>query len=317
MHLRASLRELLERLRGEGARIAAYGAAAKGATLLKRLRSGSELVEFVVDRNAHKQGRHMPGMHQPIRPPEALLEERPDYVLLLAWNFGDEVLAQQRDFRAARRALHRPVPCRSREHCRAPLPGLRRRGDRMCSGCSRAALTASTSGDPCNCGRGDPDGGPRLSARGPRARRLRRCGFVANPPGRRRCRTTGARHEETQGFSPRFQAFSTSSRSGWSSATTFAARTCSRSDAGKGEFLVELCELGGNRGIGIDPALRRPGAARASRLGPVRRPHYDGHEARARPISCSAGTRSSTSGPSLEFVRASCAARQQHGAAWS
>jgi hypothetical protein len=109
-HLRGELLELLRRLRAEGARIAAYGAAAKGATLLNACGIGRDLVEFVVDRNPHKQGRFMPGTHQPIRAPEALSEERPDYVLLLAWNFEREILAQQDDYRRAGGRFVVPVP---------------------------------------------------------------------------------------------------------------------------------------------------------------------------------------------------------------
>jgi SAM-dependent methyltransferase len=109
-HLRSELLELLRRLRAEGARIAAYGAAAKGATLLNACGIGRDLVEFVVDRNPHKQGRFMPGTHQPIHAPEALVEERPDYVLLLAWNFEREILAQQHEYRRAGGGFVVPVP---------------------------------------------------------------------------------------------------------------------------------------------------------------------------------------------------------------
>jgi SAM-dependent methyltransferase len=108
--LRAELVALLRELRGTGARIAAYGAAAKGATLLNACHIGRDLVEFVVDRNPHKQGRFMPGTHQPIRAPEALEAERPDYVLLLAWNFEREVLAQQQGYREGGGRFVVPVP---------------------------------------------------------------------------------------------------------------------------------------------------------------------------------------------------------------
>jgi SAM-dependent methyltransferase len=108
--LREELVSLLIELRRDGARIAAYGAAAKGATLLNACEIGTDLVEFVVDRNPHKVGRFMPGTHQPIRPVQALLDEQPDAVLLLAWNFEEEVLAQQESYRAVGGRFVVPVP---------------------------------------------------------------------------------------------------------------------------------------------------------------------------------------------------------------
>jgi SAM-dependent methyltransferase len=110
--IRASLAELLTRLKRDGARIAAYGAAAKGSTLVNTVGIGTDLVDFVVDRNVHKQGLLMPGVHIPIRGPETLLEEQPDYVLLLAWNFKDEILAQQAEYvrRGGRFVVPVPTP---------------------------------------------------------------------------------------------------------------------------------------------------------------------------------------------------------------
>jgi hypothetical protein len=108
--LKHSLRETLQGVKRGGARVAAYGAAAKGSTLLNCFHIGPETLEFVVDRSTHKQGRYMPGVHLPIYAPEKLLEERPDYVLLLTWNLADEILEQQEAYRRAGGKFIVPVP---------------------------------------------------------------------------------------------------------------------------------------------------------------------------------------------------------------
>jgi SAM-dependent methyltransferase len=108
--LKEQLLKLLERLHGEGHRIAAYGASAKGSTLMNAFGIDRRLVEFVADRSDLKQGRYTPGNHLPILPPQALLERRPDYVLLLTWNFAAEILAQQAEFRRGGGKFIVPVP---------------------------------------------------------------------------------------------------------------------------------------------------------------------------------------------------------------
>jgi SAM-dependent methyltransferase len=105
-----ALRALLGDLAHSGARLAAYGAAAKGATLLNCAGLGAEALEFVVDRNVHKHGRYMPGARLPICDPAELLARMPDYVLLLAWNFRDEVLAQQAEYRRRGGRFIVPIP---------------------------------------------------------------------------------------------------------------------------------------------------------------------------------------------------------------
>ena len=108
--IRDSLRAKLSELKAGGATIAAYGAAAKGSTLLNFCGIGTDLIDFVVDRSTYKQGRMMPGVHIPIRPAEQLLDRKPTYTLLLAWNFADEILAQQCAYREAGGKFVVPVP---------------------------------------------------------------------------------------------------------------------------------------------------------------------------------------------------------------
>jgi SAM-dependent methyltransferase len=108
---------LVEELTGElrrrktaGRRLAAYGAAAKGCMLLNHCGIGQDLLDYAIDRSPFKQGRHLPGTHLPVRPPEALLEDRPDDVLLLAWNLEEEILAQQASYTARGGTFIVPIP---------------------------------------------------------------------------------------------------------------------------------------------------------------------------------------------------------------
>ncbi len=108
--IKRDLVELLARLKREGKRIAAYGASAKGSTLLNFFGVGPDTLEFLVDRSPYKQGRLTPGTHLPILPPEELRKRQPDYTLLLTWNFADEILAQQAAYREAGGKFIVPIP---------------------------------------------------------------------------------------------------------------------------------------------------------------------------------------------------------------
>jgi SAM-dependent methyltransferase len=105
-HLLSTVRELKEK----GSRIAAYGAAAKGTILLNSTGIGTDLIDFVVDRNVHKQGRFVPGVRIPIDDPSRLEKDMPDYVLVLAWNFKDEIMRQQDGYRRKGGRFLIPVP---------------------------------------------------------------------------------------------------------------------------------------------------------------------------------------------------------------
>lgn len=98
LELRAHLRSMLTEIKKQGMSIAAYGASAKGATLLNYCGIGAETLEFVADVSTVKQGLFTPGTHLEIVPPQRLLETMPDYVLLLSWNFADEIMRQQAEY---------------------------------------------------------------------------------------------------------------------------------------------------------------------------------------------------------------------------
>lgn len=108
--LRKDLRKMVSQIKSEGKKIAAYGAAAKGATLVNYVGLGTDSIDFVVDRNVHKQGKFMPGVHIPIHDPARLMQEKPDYVLLLPWNFKDEILKQQEPYRKGGGRFIIPIP---------------------------------------------------------------------------------------------------------------------------------------------------------------------------------------------------------------
>jgi len=108
--IRASLCEHIVNLKSEGKTLAAYGAAAKGSTLMNFCGLTADDLAFVADRSPHKQSKLMPGSHVPIVPAEELAKRAPDVTLLLAWNFADEILSQQQAYRAAGGKFLIPIP---------------------------------------------------------------------------------------------------------------------------------------------------------------------------------------------------------------
>lgn len=109
-HIRADLNTYLSQLHEDGARVAAYGAAAKGAILLNYCGVGAGQLEFVVDRNTHKHGMEMPGVAIPVVGTEALATDPPDYLLILAWNFAAEIMEQQRAYASGGGRFIIPIP---------------------------------------------------------------------------------------------------------------------------------------------------------------------------------------------------------------
>jgi SAM-dependent methyltransferase len=107
---KTALLKFLTDARARGKRVVGYGAPAKGNTLLNFCGIGPDLVAFTVDRNPHKQGMRLPGSRIPVRPPEAILAEKPDYVLILPWNLCDEITAQMAAVRTWGGQFVVPIP---------------------------------------------------------------------------------------------------------------------------------------------------------------------------------------------------------------
>ncbi len=107
---RDQARKLVGNLKADGKRIAAYGAAAKGTIMLNFLQLNDRAIEYAVDKNVHKQGKYMPGVRIRIDEPERLMDDNPDYVIILPWNFRDEIIRQQQAFLQAGGKFVVPIP---------------------------------------------------------------------------------------------------------------------------------------------------------------------------------------------------------------
>ncbi|MFQ5786270.1 MAG: methyltransferase domain-containing protein [Alphaproteobacteria bacterium] len=97
--VKTALLDFLHAARREGRSVVAYGAAAKGNTLLNSCGVGGDLIAYAVDLSPHKQGRYLPGSRLAIHPPERVFETRPDYLLILPWNLREEIVASMAGIR--------------------------------------------------------------------------------------------------------------------------------------------------------------------------------------------------------------------------
>lgn len=105
-----TLLSLLQKLKEDNKKIAGYGASAKGVVLLNYSGIDGKYLDYVVDKSAHKQNKYLPGVHLPVYDPKKLAEDKPDYVLLLAWNFADEIMRQQAAYREHGGKFIVPIP---------------------------------------------------------------------------------------------------------------------------------------------------------------------------------------------------------------
>ena len=105
-----NLLDFLIRVKREGKRVAGYGAPGKGNTLLNYCGIRTDFLDYTVDRNPYKQGKFLPGTHIPIFPPERIFETRPDYLLILPWNFKAEIVKQMAAIRQWGGKFVVPIP---------------------------------------------------------------------------------------------------------------------------------------------------------------------------------------------------------------
>jgi SAM-dependent methyltransferase len=108
--IKQDLKRTIGDLRGQGKQVVGYGAPAKGNTLLCYLQLGPDRIDYIADKSRLKQGLFTPGMHVPVVPPERLLQDQPDYLLVLAWNFLEEIMEQQAEYRSRGGRFIVPVP---------------------------------------------------------------------------------------------------------------------------------------------------------------------------------------------------------------
>lgn len=108
--LKSKLQELLRGLKSQGKSLAGFGAPAKATTLMYHFGLGPELVEFIVDDSPLKQGLYSPGQHIPVLPSKAIYEKKPDYLLILAWNFADSIMGKHKAYHDAGGRFIVPLP---------------------------------------------------------------------------------------------------------------------------------------------------------------------------------------------------------------
>lgn len=108
--IKNKLLAILNELKEQGHSIAGYGAAAKATTLMSYVGIDHKMLDFISDKNEFKQGKYYCGMHIPIEGPESIHEKKPDYVVVLAWNFAKEIMQEQNDFAEAGGKFIVPIP---------------------------------------------------------------------------------------------------------------------------------------------------------------------------------------------------------------
>jgi novobiocin biosynthesis protein NovU/D-mycarose 3-C-methyltransferase len=108
--VRRELPKLVRGLRAQGKRVIGYGASAKGNTLLNTTGLTTKELDYIIDNTPFKQNKVAPGSWLPIRPPDWLLRDKPDYALILAWNFAPEIIRREAEYQKGGGRFILPIP---------------------------------------------------------------------------------------------------------------------------------------------------------------------------------------------------------------
>jgi novobiocin biosynthesis protein NovU/D-mycarose 3-C-methyltransferase len=109
-HIQTELPDLIHKLKAQGKRVIGYGASAKGNTLLNTCGLSIKQLDYIIDNTPFKQNKVAPGSWLPIRPPETLLADQPDYALILAWNFASEIVGREKEYQINGGRFIVPIP---------------------------------------------------------------------------------------------------------------------------------------------------------------------------------------------------------------
>ena len=108
--IRDKFRNLIQKIKGDGKSIAAFGASTKATTLSYHFQMERNHIDFIVDDNPLKQGLYSPGKHIPVYDASKIYSEKPDYLLILAWNFADSIMEKHQQFRSMKGSFILPMP---------------------------------------------------------------------------------------------------------------------------------------------------------------------------------------------------------------
>jgi hypothetical protein len=107
---KADLKKMLEQLKHDGKKIVGVGAPAKGITLLNYCNIDKDILEYLTEKSSLKIGKFCPGMHIPVVTDEKLLDDKPDYALILAWNFAEEIMNNLKEYKKLGGKFLIPIP---------------------------------------------------------------------------------------------------------------------------------------------------------------------------------------------------------------